>query len=71
MFVAQELGFGAIAENSLDAVSNRDFVLDYHGAAAATCATHLRSSAARLVLWSTEEFGFVRLAGPVRVRARA
>ena len=29
MFVAQELGFGGIAENSLDAVSNRDFVLDY------------------------------------------
>ena len=40
MFVAQELGFGGIAENSLDAVSNRDFVLDYL-AAAATCATHL------------------------------
>ena len=31
MFVAQELGFGGIAENSLDAVSNRDFVLDYLG----------------------------------------
>ena len=40
MFVAQELGFGGIAENSLDAVSNRDFVLDYLSAAA-TCATHL------------------------------
>ncbi len=60
MFVAQELGFGAIAENSLDAVSNRDFVLDYLGAAA-TCATHLSQLGAELVLWSTEEFGFVRL----------
>ncbi|HEX2416249.1 MAG TPA: lyase family protein, partial [Thermoleophilaceae bacterium] len=37
MYVAQELGFGGIAENSLDAVSNRDFVLDYLSAAA-TCA---------------------------------
>jgi len=60
MFVAQELGFGAIAENSLDAVSNRDFVLDYI-AAAATCATHLSQLGAEIVLWSTEEFGFVRL----------
>jgi argininosuccinate lyase len=60
MFVAQELGFGAIAENSLDAVSNRDFVLDYMGAAA-TCATHLSQVGAELVLWSSAEFGFVRL----------
>jgi argininosuccinate lyase len=57
MFVAQELGFGGIAENSLDAVSNRDFVLDYL-AAAATCATHLSGLGAEIVLWSTEEFGF-------------
>ena len=57
MFVAQELGFGGIAENSLDAVSNRDFVLDYL-AAAATCATHLSQLGAELVLWSTQEFGF-------------
>jgi argininosuccinate lyase len=60
MFMAQELGFGAIAENSLDAVSNRDFVLDYLGAAA-TCATHLSQLGAELVLWSSAEFGFVRL----------
>jgi argininosuccinate lyase len=57
MFVAQELGFGGISENSLDAVSNRDFVLDYL-AAAATCATHLSQLGAEIVLWSTEEFGF-------------
>src|SRR4051795_11552399 len=57
MFVAQELGFGGIAENSLDAVSNRDFVLDYL-AAAATCATHLSQLGAEIVLWSSEEFGF-------------
>jgi argininosuccinate lyase len=57
MYVAEELGFGGIAENSLDAVSNRDFVLDYLGAAAA-CATHLSQLGAEIVLWSSEEFGF-------------
>ena len=56
MFVAQELGFGGIAENSLDAVSNRDFVLDYM-AAAATCATHLSQLGGEIVLWSSQEFG--------------
>ena len=61
MFVAQELGFGAISENSLDAVSNRDFVLDYL-AAAATCATHLSQLGGEIVLWSTQEFGFCELA---------
>jgi argininosuccinate lyase len=61
MFVAQELGFGGIAENSLDAVSNRDFVLDYLGAAA-TCATHLSQLGAEIVLWSSEEFGFCAVA---------
>jgi argininosuccinate lyase len=57
MFVAQELGFGGIAENSLDAVSNRDFVLDYLSAAA-ICATHLSQLGAEIVLWSSQEFGF-------------
>jgi argininosuccinate lyase len=56
-FVADELGFSGVAENSLDAVSNRDFVLDYL-AAAATCATHLSQLGAEIVLWSSEEFGF-------------
>jgi argininosuccinate lyase len=61
MFVAQELGFGGIAENSLDAVSNRDFVLDYMSAAA-TCAGHLSQLGAEIVLWSTAEFGFCQVA---------
>jgi argininosuccinate lyase len=60
MYVAQELGFGGIAENSLDAVSNRDFVLDYL-AAAATCSTHLSQLGGEIVLWSSEEFGFCEL----------
>jgi argininosuccinate lyase len=55
--VAAELGFAGVAENSIDAVSNRDFVLDYL-AAAATCATHLSRLGAEIVLWSSEEFGF-------------
>ena len=58
--VAAELGFERVAPNSIDAVSNRDFVLDYLGAAS-TCATHLSRLGAELVLWSSEEFGFVEL----------
>ena len=57
-----------VAPNSLDAVSNRDFVLDYLGAAA-TCATHLSRLGAELVLWSSEEFGFVRALGRVGAAA--
>jgi argininosuccinate lyase len=55
--VAEQLGFAGIAANSIDAVSNRDFVLDYL-AAAATCATHLSRLGGEIVLWSSEEFGF-------------
>jgi argininosuccinate lyase len=58
--LAEELGFTAVSENSLDAVSNRDFVLDYL-AAAATCATHLSQLGSELVLWASEEFGFCEL----------
>jgi argininosuccinate lyase len=58
--VAAELGFERVAPNSIDAVSNRDFVLDYL-AGAATCATHLSRLGGELVLWSSEEFGFVEL----------
>ena len=59
--VARELGFTGVAENSIDAVSNRDFVLDYL-AAAATSATHLSRLGAEIVLWSSEEFGFCEVA---------
>ena len=55
--VASDLGFEGVARNSLDAVSNRDFVLDYLSAAA-TCGTHLSQLGAEIVLWSSEEFGF-------------
>ena len=58
--VADALGFARVAPNSLDAVANRDFVLDFLGAAA-TCLTHLSRLGSELVLWSTAEFGFVAL----------
>src|SRR5271156_1937555 len=58
--VARELGFRAVAPNSIDAVSGRDFILDYL-AAAATCSTHLSRLGAELVLWSSEEFSFCEL----------
>jgi argininosuccinate lyase len=55
--VAAELGFRSITRNSIDAVSNRDFALDYLSAAVA-CATHLSRIGAEIVLWATSEFGF-------------
>ncbi|MDP6403272.1 MAG: argininosuccinate lyase [SAR202 cluster bacterium] len=59
-FVAEELGFGSISRNSMDAVSDRDFLLDFL-TAAAICAVHLSRLAEELVLWSSEEFAFVRI----------
>ena len=58
--LARELGFRSVAANSLDAVSGRDFALDYLSAAA-TCATHLSRLGAELVLWSSTEFSFCEL----------
>jgi argininosuccinate lyase len=58
--LADELGFAAVAPNSIDAVSGRDFVLDYLNAAA-TCSTHLSRLGAELVLWCSAEFGFCEL----------
>jgi argininosuccinate lyase len=58
--LAERLGFETVAPNSIDAVSGRDFALDYL-AAATTCATHLSRLGAELVLWSSSEFGFCEL----------
>ncbi|HWI21789.1 MAG TPA: argininosuccinate lyase [Baekduia sp.] len=58
--VAAELGFASVSPNSLDAVSNRDFVFDYL-AAATTCATHLSRLGQEIVLWTSSEFGFMTL----------
>ena len=59
-FLAQELGFREISANSMDAVSDRDFLLDYL-AAAATCMMHLSRISEEIVLWSSREFQFIRL----------
>lgn len=58
--VAAELGFDAISRNSMDATADRDFVAEFCAAAAITQA-HLSRFAEEIVLWSTAEFGFVRL----------
>src|SRR6187399_2097838 len=57
---AQALDFDAPTANSLDAVSDRDFALDYLQAAA-QCSLHLSRLAEEMVLWASQPFGFVRL----------
>jgi len=57
-FLARELGFSRVSQNSLDAVSDRDFVLDYE-AAASICMMHLSRLAEEIVLWSSAEFNFI------------
>ena len=57
---ASELGFSEVSANSLDAVSDRDFVVKFLSAASLTM-THLSRLAEELILWSTPEFGFVEL----------
>jgi argininosuccinate lyase len=59
-FVAQELGFETVSRNSIDAVSDRDFVLDTIFCAAMIM-MHLSRFAEELVLWSSEEFSFVEM----------
>jgi argininosuccinate lyase len=59
-FVTKKLGFSDISANSLDAVSDRDFVIEYEAAAAMTM-MHLSRLAEEMVLWSSAEFGFVEL----------
>jgi argininosuccinate lyase len=54
---AAALGFARPSPNSIDAVSNRDFALDYLHAAA-VCAMHLSRLGSELVIWSSDEFGF-------------
>jgi len=57
---ARELGFSRILDNSLDGVSDRDFALQFLFCCA-SCAIHLSRLSEELVLWSSTEFGFVRL----------
>ena len=59
--VAKELGFDGICENSLDAVSDRDFAIEFC-ACAALIMTHLSRLSEELILWMNPRFGFIRLA---------
>jgi len=59
-FVAQELGFSQISRNSIDAVADRDFVIEYESAAS-ICMMHLSRMAEELIIWSTAEFNFIEL----------
>ena len=58
--VAEELGFDSVSRNSLDAVADRDFAVEFLAACAIT-QTHLSRLAEEIVIWSTAEFAFVRL----------
>ncbi len=60
-FVARELGFDAVCENSLDAVSDRDFAIEFT-AAAALVMVHLSRLSEELILWMSPRFGFIDLA---------
>ena len=59
-YVAEELGFSNISANSMDAVSDRDFVIDYLSAAS-ICMMHISRFSEELILWTTEEFSLIKL----------
>ena len=59
-FVARELGFSRVSTNSLDAVSDRDFVIEFETTAALTM-MHLSRLAEEIILWSSSEFGFIEI----------
>ena len=58
--VARELGFDGISANSMDAVSDRDYAVEFL-AAAATCMMHCSRLAEEIVLWTSQEFGYLQL----------
>jgi len=59
-FLARALGFSQLSQNSIDAVSDRDFVVEYE-AAASLCLMHLSRLAEEIILWSSAEFHFIEL----------
>ncbi|NJP37292.1 argininosuccinate lyase [Alkalicoccus luteus] len=59
-FTAEQLGFDAVYENSMDAVSDRDFILEFMGAAS-TLMMHISRLSEELVIWSSQEFQFIEL----------
>jgi argininosuccinate lyase len=59
-FLAKELGFSQLSQNSMDAVSDRDFIIEYE-ASASICMMHLSRLAEEIILWSSTEFNFIEL----------
>ena len=59
-YLARELGFSKTSANSMDAVSDRDFLLEYLSAAS-ICMMHLSRLSEEIVIWSSREFEFIRL----------
>jgi len=59
-FVARQLGFDAVSQNSMDAVSDRDFACEFLSACAIT-GMHLSRLCEDTILWASTEFGFLRL----------
>ena len=59
-FIAQQLGFDSVFANSIEAVSDRDFVAEFLSDAAIAM-VHISQLAGEIVLWSSAEFGFIRL----------
>lgn len=59
-YVAKLLGFAKVTQNSMDGVSDRDFIVEYC-AAAALLAVHISRLSEDLILWSSAEFGFIRI----------
>ena len=58
--VADELGFNGITENSLDTVSDRDFILDFHGATV-NIMVHLSSLAEEIIIWNSPNYNFIEI----------
>ena len=59
-FVAKRLGFSSVSDNSMDAVSDRDFAIEF-ASACAQIMMHLSRLSEELVIWSSSEFGFITI----------
>ena len=60
--LAADLGFAAVSRNSMDAVADRDYIIEFLSTSALTM-THLSRLAEEIILWSSDEFGYVRVGG--------
>lgn len=63
-FVARKLGFANITRNSIDSVSDRDFIIEFESAAS-ICMMHLSRLSEELIIWSSSEFDFIELSDSV------